>query len=379
MGWFRNLALPAAAGLFAFSGTVISPAMAQDTKDNTITEDKVIAGTMDIDFATRTNLDTSGDLKEKSPAIGAKDAYKLAMTVAQTTKFSGTIYRQPNLFTKNLGRKKQDALITYDITLSVLNPKDLKQEKAVGKWVGTMPIDPTSGAYNLGGGAAKDSPLRINVDAVGKAAAFVDKFSGRLIGKAEKKDSLAGYTYKRIIGDKTVVKVAKKVDPMRFEAITLAKGPSENYPSTGVSGRLDYDYETSNWFTDGIHFTYNLDGKDMVDNVTGSIKWVEDPDYKTNGKGFYEFNIRFNEDKFKKAGSEADAFKNMSDEDAFFAVDNTIPCLTGRITYQDTMGGGEEPTASKITYALNANKLTKQQIMEFFKLWMIAIGPTNDE
>ena len=32
--------------------------------DNTVTEDDIIAGTMNIDFKTRTNLDTSGDLKE---------------------------------------------------------------------------------------------------------------------------------------------------------------------------------------------------------------------------------------------------------------------------------------------------------------------------
>jgi hypothetical protein len=29
--------------------------------------------------------------------------------------------------------------------------------------------------------------------------------------------------------------------------------------------------------------------------------------------------------------------------------------------------------------ALHANKLTKQQIMAFFKLWLICVGPTNDE
>lgn len=380
MGWFKTFALPAAAGLFAFSGTIISPALAQDAaKDNTITEDKVIAGTMDIDFGTRTNLDTSGDLKDKSPAIGAKDTYKVAMSVAQTTKFTGTITRQPNLYTKTLGRKKQDALVTYSLDLAVLNPRDLKQERTVGKWVGTMPIDTATGAYNLAGGSAKDSPLRVSVDAVGKAAAFVDKFAGRLVGKAEKKDTLAEYHYKRIIGDKEFKVTVKKSDPMRFEAITLAKGPSENYPATGVSGRLDYDYETGNWFTDGIRLTYNLDGKDVTDTITGSIKWVEDADRKTNGKGYYEFNLRFNEEKYKKTGSEAAAFEKMSEEDAFFAVDNTIPCLTGRISYVDTMGGGDAPTSSKVTYSLNANKLTKQQIMAFYKLWMIAIGPTNDE
>jgi hypothetical protein len=35
--------------------------------------------------------------------------------------------------------------------------------------------------------------------------------------------------------------------------------------------------------------------------------------------------------------------------------------------------------ASKIGYELNANKLSKQQVMNFAKLWLIAVGPTNDE
>src|SRR5687767_319912 len=56
-----------------------------------ITEDNVIAGTMDIDFGTRTNLDTSGDLKPGSAAVGAKDTYKLTLSVAKTTEFTGTI------------------------------------------------------------------------------------------------------------------------------------------------------------------------------------------------------------------------------------------------------------------------------------------------
>jgi hypothetical protein len=174
--------------------------------------------------------------------------------------------------------------------------------------------------------------------------------------------------------------VVKKSDPMRFENLVLAKGPSANYARTTVNGRLDYDYETGNWYTDGITFRYNLDGKDMEDKVSGSIKWVEDPDRKANGKGYYEFNLRFNEDKNKKSGNENAAFEKMSDEDAFFAVDNSIPCLTGRISYVDTFASNPDlPASSKVTFALDANKLTKQQIMNFFKLWMVCVGPTNDE
>ena len=114
--------------------------------------------------------------------------------------------------------------------------------------------------------------------------------------------------------------------------------------------------------------------------VTGTIKWIEDPDRATNGKGHYDFNLRFNEEKNKTASSESAAFANMSQEDAFFAVDNSIPCLTGKVEYVDTfISGGTTPSMSKVVYHLDANKLNKQQIVNFYKLWMVCVGPTNDE
>jgi len=343
-----------------------------------MTKENVIAGTMDIDFSTRTNKDTSGDLKTGSPALGAKDSYKFNLVVVDTTRFSGMVTRQPNLYGKTLGRKQQEAQLFYSVDLAVRNPKDLKQEKNVGKWVGTVPIDQASGAFDLAGGKAKESALRISVDAVGRAAAFQETFRGKLVGKAENKESLAAYTFKRVVGGKERIVTVKKSDPMRFDNIVLAKGPADSYPTTTVTGRLDYDYETGNWYTDGIRFKYDLDGKEYEDVVTGSIKWVEDADRATNGKGLYDFNLRYNEDKNKKSGGEAAAFDKMSDEDAFFAIDDSMPALTGRVNYVDTMSG-ETVSNSKVTYGLHANKLTKVQVMNFFKLWTLAIGPTNDE
>jgi len=361
-------------------GALVTIAPRAAAQSDPITEDEIISGTMDIEFGTRVSLDTTGDLKEGSPAVGAKDKYKFALSVAKTTQFSGEITRQPNLYSKLLQKRKQEAALAYSIDLAVLNPKDLKQKKVVGKWVGLVPIDAASGAFDLSGGSAKERPLRIQVDAVGKAPAFTDTFTGRLMGKAEEKKGLASYTYKRLVGNKTVEVVVKQSDPMRFENLVLGKGPAENYPRTSVNGRLDYDYETGNWLTDGIRFRYTLDGKEYEDIVTGTIKWVEDADRETNGKGYYEFNLRFNEEKNRSASGEGAAFEQLSDEDAFFAVDNSIPCLTGKVSYVDTFsGGGETPASSKITYSLNANKLTKQQVMNFFKLWLIGIGPINDE
>lgn len=373
----NNVSHPRGIILMVLLATIGFPVLARAADESQITEDDVISGTMNIDFRTRTNLDSSGDLKKGSAALGVQDKYAFSLSVAKTTEFAGEILRVPKLYSSVLGRTKQDARLNYSANISVLNPKDLKQKKAVGKWVGEVAVDPNTGAYALGGGG---SPLRIAVDAVGKAAAFTDRFGGVLMGKAEKKESLSGYTYRRLIGNKTVEITVKKSDPMRFDSIELAKGPAEVYPHTYVNGRLDYDYETGNWYTDGIRFKYQLDGKDYEDVVTGSIKWVEDPDRATNGKGHYEFNLRFNEEKNKPAQSETAAFDQMSSEDAFFAVDNSIPCMTGKIEYVDMfISGGTNPQSSKVIYHLNANKLTKQQIVSFFKLWMVCVGPTNDE
>jgi hypothetical protein len=357
-----------------------APLAARADDANQMTKDDVIAGTMNINFDTRTQLDTSGDLKEGSPALGAADSYKVALTVAETTEYSGEIKRWPKLFSSVLGRTKQDAKIYYNMQLAVLNPKDLKQKKTVGKWVGTTPVDPQTGAYDLAAGAGQESPLRVSVDAVGKAAAFTDNFGGKMIGKAEKKEKLGTSLYKRVVGNKTVEVKVTKSDPMTFQGVQLAKGPAEIYPRATVNGRLDYDYETGNYYADNIKIRYTLDGKEIEDTITGTIKWVEDADRASNGKGYYDFNLRFNEEKNKVASTEGSAFEKMSDEDAFFAVDNSIPSLTGKIEYVDTfVPGSTDPAQSKVTYHLNANKLTKQQVVNFFKLWLVAVGPTNDE
>lgn len=353
-------------------------AHAQDA--NLITENNVVNGTINIDFGTRTNLDTSGDLKKGSPALGAKDSYKLNLSVAKTTEYSGEVIRQPKLYSSILGRTKQDGRLYYDLKIAVLNPKDLTQKKPVGNWVGEVPLDANSGTYDLAGGRANGTPLRISIDAVGQAQAFTDPFAGKLIGKSEKKESLGAKLYTRVVGGKEVKIEIKKADPMTFQGIELAKGPVSIYPRTTVNGRLDFDYETSNYLTDGITFAYAVNGKETIDKVTGSIKWVEDGNYATNGKGYYDFNLRFNEDKNKPAQGEAAAFEGQSDEAAFFSVDTSIPSLTGTIEYVDSfVPGTDTVSASKVTYKLNANKLTRQQIVNFFKLWMIAIGPTNDD
>lgn len=360
-----------------------APAVGQDAQ--TLTENDVIAGTMNIQFRSRVDLDTSGKFAPGSPRLGVKDEYKVNMRVAKTTEFSGAITRLPKVKVKVVGMEAQPAAYMYDLDLAVLNPKDLTQKKNVGKWVGTVPLDTKTNILNLGGGKAGNSELRIAVEQVGSAHAFTDSFNGTVGGKQDKEqgweDKLVSYSFERVIGKKKVKIEAKQVEPVKFQNVELAKGPSAIYPHAFVSGSMDFDYETGNWYINNVRFRYNLDGKDLEDRLSGSIKWVEDPNRAQNGIGYYDFNVRFNEEKFASAANEADAFGSMNDEEAFFAVDNSIPAMTGRVGYVDTFIPGSEmkPSASRITYNLNANKLTKQQIMNFYKLWMLAMGPVNDE
>lgn len=355
------------AGLLIASS--LSPALAQESEK--LTQPGIISGTMDIDFRSRKNLTEKGQ-----PQKGEKDIYNMIFSVAKTTEFKGNIQRMPFL-PGTMGFQEQRGQLVYSIDLAVLNPVDMSQKKTIGKWVGTVPIS-KDGVYSVEG--LPDSAHRIAVDAIGRSAAFTDKFGGRLIGKGRKPSNAV--TYIRQLAGKQVKVEVKNTDPMRFESLVLAIGPAQSYPRTTVNGNLDYDYETGNYYTNGIRFNYNQNGKDVEDVVTGSIKWVEDPNRATNGKGQYEFNLRWNEVKAKPATTEADAFAKMSDEEAFFAVDNSIPSLTGTIAYEDqmiTVGDKPMPGASKVKYTLNANQLTKVQIMNFFKLWLICVGPTNDE
>ena len=332
----------------------------------------VVTGTMEIAFNTRLNLDDKG-----KPKVGFKDTYKIDLNVAKTTQFTGKIERQPTVTGGITGKVQQQGQYIYGLDLFVLNPADLTQKKQVGKWIGTVPVD-TNGVFILGG--LGDSPHRIAVDAVGKASAFTDPFGGKLHGKGKKTGGALSYV-RQWQGKEVKIEV-KNADPMKFESVVLAMGPAQIYPSTTVNGSLDFDYETSNWLTTGLKFSYTSNGKPVEDVVTGSIKWTDDPARDTNGKGHYDFNLRFNESAAKPAATENEAFAKLSEEDAFFVVDKTTPSLSGTVEYVDTMtkvGGEDVPKSSVITYNLEANQLTKQQVMNFVKLWLLAVGPANDE
>ena len=181
----RRLAVIVALLLTTF---VASPALVRaadaPAADGTVTQDDIIAGQMTIDFKTRTNLDSSGKLKDGSAALGTQDKYTFNLSVAKTTEFNGDIVRQPKLYSRTLGRTQQNAKLAYSVNIAVLNPKDLKQKRNVGKWVGEVAVDPNTGAYNLGQGESPVAEICMMKNQATQTMAFCASEAVQIFGGA---------------------------------------------------------------------------------------------------------------------------------------------------------------------------------------------------
>ena len=112
------------------------------------------------------------------------------------------------------------------------------------------------------------------------------------------------------------------------------------------------------------------DGQNHEDVVTGTIKWEESADRSESGKGQYIFNLRFNETKHKVTdeGAVFDT-QQMSAEEAFFAVDKSLPALTGKIDYIDSFGKDKDTPIYKNNLPLILSKL---RTISFFQLIFVA-------
>ncbi len=344
-----------------------------------------IKGTMTIDFQTRVQTDETGNVPDGSPALGVADVYATNIEVGNSVVLKGEMRRVPWLPSRILGRTYQEGYLEYDLRCILRNPNDPNKTITLGGWIGAMSLD-GEGIYDLSTPPEGKGQLRIAVDPVGKIQGFVANFGGKIQGRAPEGAGLAGFvdrtakkvskTYVRYAGGKAIEQKVEGADPMEFLKTELATGPITAYPTTVLSNSIDYDSEEGVWYVD-LKATYTAEGNTITDRYSGTIRWTEDPERAKNGKGFYELNVRLNE----QPGSEADAFvesANATAEDAFFAEDNSIPGFTGKISYVDTFDD-ETVVASKVEYAVDANQASKIQIMNFAKVLMLMVGPFNDE
>ena len=332
-----------------------------------------IRGTMKIDFGTRSVS------KEGTDSANGKDSYTVKLMVGDGYEFSGQVTRKPFVASGIIKNEEPEKLL-YSITVSWRDPLNLESAKrAVGKLLGVINIT-SNGVYGFGDSSSNELRLETTYP-----REFQGRFGGRILGKRKgNEESVTAKLrrYTRFFGGKMITIEKSNLDPLGFQDLILPGGPLDSYPETKVTGNLDYDYETGNWLTNGISFEYRDGGKLKRDLVTGSIKWVEDSNRKVNGKGYYDFNLRFNEE--EQAKDEGAAFEEVRslDEGAFFEVDTSVPSIVGKVNYVDKIvpvGEEDVVTSSEVSYQLESNWVSKIQLMNFFKLWLVIIGPVNDE
>ena len=308
---------------------------------------------------------------------GGTDNYKVDLNVAGFLRIHGIITRKPRAVGSILGREKTPRELEFNLGIDLIHP-DTHEQMRAGRWSGVASVS-KDGVYTLSGG---EHPLAIATKVAADRGGVNGAFSGAIQGKPEQS---AGFLrqYTRWIGGRKVSYQAQHTDPLEFRNLVLAAGPIESYPEVSVNGNLDYDYDTGNWITGGIVMKYRSAGNDLADTVTGTIKWIEDPNRKINGRGQYQVNLRFNENDSRQS-DEGRFFEAVSDEEAFFVPQQGIPSLVGTISYLDRFDLNPETQestvlSSRISYDLFAPDLSKQQLVNFLKLWLLLSGPVNDE
>ena len=377
-----TLAATAAAALLLISpATVFAQAQSYTA---TATMKDAIKGTMAIQFGTRTNLDNTGKTPPGSPALGATDVYTTDLEINGSVLLRGKIDRRPWIPSSILGRTLQEGYFDYDIRGHLKNPSNPAQTVTLGGWVGAMTLD-GGGVYHLAQPPEGKGRLRMAIDSVGAIAGFVSNFGGDIQGRVPPQAGLMGLadrtsrkvnkTYTRLVNNQAVKVEVAGADPLSFTGVTLAQGPLAGYAESQVNGSIDYDSEEGIWYLDAM-ITYNAGGAQQKDRYSGTVRWNEDPNRASNGKGFYEVNVRVNE----KPATEADAFKaaTADAEAAFFSTDASVPGFTGKIAYVDTFKG-KQVISSKVDYNVDGNSVSRQQTMNFAKLVLLMTGPFNDE
>ena len=328
-----------------------------------------IKGTMNINFNTHQN---------PPGTKGIQDVYDININIANSAVFHGKMTDRPQIIDGWINKAVvQPRSLKYDVACDVVNPRNPSQTKNIGRMYGMVPIT-SDGVYDY-----DKSSLVVDILPMGNAGGFTSKFSGTAAGKplirpSNWMDTLQRETVNitRSVNGKTMTVSLKKYDKMDFHSVVLAEGPVQIYQPVTVNGQMLYDYDKNCWFFNNFSVQY-AEGRDLkVDRVTGTIRWVEDPNRKSNGLGHYDFDIRVNE----PAPDASSAFAAPSDESAFFSTDATVPGLTGTMAYKDNLNAGGDTLSSAVTIDLNGNNINKQQVMVLAKVIIFAsVIPMNSD
>jgi hypothetical protein len=329
-----------------------------------------IKGTIDIKFNTHLGA---------KPAKGVQDIYNLSINVANSAMFHGTIADTPQIIDGWISKSIiQNRNLQYNIDCDVVNPRNTAQTRNVGRMYGSVPIDP-DGIYHYDTGT-----LVVDVLPMGNAGGFSSKFGGTAAGKPLSRpvgwlDSLKceAVNITRSVNGKPMTVTLKKYDKMEFRQTVISAGPVQAYQPVTANGEMLYDYDKSCWFFNNVTIQYDVGGNIKQDRLTGTIRWIESPQRKSNGEGEYDFDVRVNEP--VPGDNAVFASTATTDESAFFETDNTIPAVNGTMKYKDSQPVDNTPH-SAVTVDLTGNNITKQQTMVIAKLILFAtVIPMNSD
>jgi hypothetical protein len=387
-----------------------------------------LSGTMIIDFGSRRS-GIEGAASGRAELKPGVDRYQVDLRIGDATFVRGVIEREH--------LSGRPASIVYKgLDWGVL--RDGK-EMSVLTQSGVIPID-KDGVYQLDSTPdlqiSPDAELRFKISAPSVAKFFPAdqlQFSGSFKGKRPKsattdaasllggwKNWIAQQTWTpqvitRTIGGRRVELAIARPDPMYFTNVRVPAGPLPGLQSAVINGDMVFDYDNAMWAFNNFNFNYT-DG--TRDTLSGAVYWkgINNGDgaevtlsdgRRVFATGYYEFTVNFNEDKadLAKAGDAGDFFASLergasassagngAGLDDFFTQLDTAAGLSGKIYYNDLADAdpqcyrkvaddGEDycaPYRSETYYQINGSGVTKQQVTTFLKLWLLALGPVNDE
>jgi hypothetical protein len=351
--------------------------------------DNKIVGKISIDFGTRNN--------------GPYDVYTIDLNATNRVLFEGTVNRSMD--------GSRPLLYEYNVKVNAVNPKNINQVLHAGDILGGMAID-SKNAYLFAGNSEIRVAQPLHYQPLAKIDAdtsYLNGFQGKAVkpgGVFARLKELAGQaaaatgidTITRKIGTRTIKLDLNDPDPITFRNTQVAAGPMNKYGAVTINGEMTYGYTGKK---SGVYVFKNLtmqSGQGSPDVFTGTMVYQDTQEtVKMGGKdinctGSYDVNLQVNEAAVSAQKNDEEFFnqaevKNQSDEDSFFAVNNSVPSITGKICITDNgtvtikVDGKdtEAPTSSEINYDLTLNKVTDIQAVNFVKLALIILGPVFDE
>ncbi len=362
------------AGVAALSALVLGLALYRFWPRGTVTRDDVVTGTIDIDFKTR----------QKDAPPDAVDTYTVDLVVRTEDDlqvfYRGTIHRRA----PTKGAAPVPGSLRFNLTITAQRVTTAGQPvegkvREVGKITGIVPRS-GDGLYTFD-----------KLEWTNELGATLP-FAGKMQEKRRDDRERRPIEVPVFVGGERMTYLVADSDPMKFHELVLPEDTGLKLPAAELAGDLTFDYQKGSYLPNDLTFT---SGK-TADRVMGIINWDKNPaeyvrnvpvgELATNARSQYRFNLVFVP--AATAPGSGGGRVSKDDEKRLAVTDKSLSTLTGSIDYSDDGPVRKEvtdlepsvlPYRSKLTFRLNANRLTPRQVHMFLRMWLLMSGPVNDE